>query len=216
MNNNQIHNPKDSVSTNTTTESPYKFLLRWFSPNEEQAERQYKILRQKLAALFGIRGVPSPINQELADETLERVGQRLAEGEIIHNSEPMAYLHGVANNVLLEYWRKQQKRAAKEVSLDDLLLLNSNKLEFSFQSQVESEERERWLECLDKFLSALPPEEEALLRSCYQDSSIQQAANRRVEAKRLNLTDGSLRANLYRICQRLKPKVRACVERRQK
>lgn len=204
------------MSRNATTESPHKFLLRWLSPDEEQAERQYQNLRQKLVALFGIRGAPYPVTLELADETLERAAQRLADGEIIQHSEPMAYLHGVANNVLLEHWRKQQKQAAKEVSLDDLLSVNPNKLEFSFQSQIESEDRERWLECLDKFLKALPPEEEALLRSCYQDSSTQQTANRRVEAKRLNLTNDSLRSKLYRICLKLKSKVRACVERFQK
>lgn len=215
----QAQNQKESLSTHAMAENPHVLLLRWLSPDEEQAVRRYQNLRQKLVVLFARRGVFSSVAEELADETLERTGHRLAAGEVIRHAEPMAYLHGVAKNVLLEYWRKQQKQAGREIPLDDLLSLNINRVEFSLPHQNEWEEqkeRQRLLECLDKSLSTLSPEDEALLRTCYHEDSNQQAANRRAAAKRLNLMENSLRANLHRLCQTLKRKVRACVERHQK
>ena len=212
----QTQNQKESLPQNATNESWHAALLGWFSPNKEQAEHRYQNLRQKLVVLFARQGVRSPFIEEMADETLERAGHKLASGEVVRHSEPMAYLHGIAKNVLFEHWREQQKLAAKEIPLDDFFSLSANKLEFSLQQPNDPDERERLLECLNKFLSRLSPEDEDLLRSCYHDNKRQQAANRRAAAKRLNLAESSLRANLYRICQSLKPKVRACVERLQK
>ncbi len=109
----QAQNQKESLSTHAMAENPHVLLLRWLSPDEEQAVRRYQNLRQKLVVLFARRGVFSSVAEELADETLERTGHTLAAGEVIRHAEPMAYLHGVAKNVLLEYWRKQQKQAGR-------------------------------------------------------------------------------------------------------
>lgn len=187
------------------------FLLRWLSPDEEQAVQQYQKLRRKLTELFARRGVSPSALEELADDTLERTGRRLAEGEVIRQQEPMAYLHGVAGNVLHEYWRALQQRAVREVPIEE-----AASLEFDSERQRERQEHQRWLDCLDEFLSSLPPEEESLLRSCYHDNPQRQFANRRAAAKRLNLAETGLRARLHRIRQTLERKVRACVERRQK
>ncbi len=209
----QTQNQKEPSLEASAVDNWHSALLRWLSTDEKQAEQRYQSLRRKLITIFAGRGASSFFVEEMADETLERAGRRLAAGEEVRHSEPMVYLHGIAKNVLHEYWRKQQVHAAREIPLDDVLSVNPNLLEFNFQPHIEQEEKERLLKCLDKYLSSLLPEDEALLRSCYQDNPHQQAANRRAEAKRLNLTEGGLRATLYRICQTLKRKVRACVER---
>ncbi|MEP7339786.1 MAG: hypothetical protein ABI977_18755 [Acidobacteriota bacterium] len=194
----------------------YDILLRWLSPDESQAARHYQSLRHKLVELFRRRGVLSSVLDELADETLDRVGRKLSAGEVIQHPEPMAYLHGVADNVLREYWRKLQQQTSREIPLDKPASLNSIKFDSRLQQQRERQEREHWLECLDEYLKSLSPEEERLIRACYHDDARQQAANRRAAAERLNLEEGSLRARLHRIRQTLERKVRACVERRQK
>ncbi len=90
-------------------------LWRWLSPDKDQAGQQYENLRRKLIELFGRRGVPVLAQHELADETLDRVGRKLAEGEVIHHPEPMAYVYGVARHVLSEFWRRQNRREKTEV-----------------------------------------------------------------------------------------------------
>lgn len=212
-NNHQIQNRTEPALVPTATANGLAFLLHWLSPDEQQAAHCYQQLRRKLVEMFARRGVISSFLEELTDETLDRAGRKLAAGEVIRQPEPMAYLHGVAANVLHEYWRKQQQRAVREIPLEDLASLNSDP---QLQRQREKIEREHWLECLDELLNSLSPEEETLLRSCHCDNPQQQTANRRAMAKQLNLEESSLRARLRRIRLTLERKVRACVERRQK
>jgi DNA-directed RNA polymerase specialized sigma24 family protein len=191
-------------------------LLRWLSPDEEQAGQHYTRLRERLIELFARRGVPSSTLEELADETLDRVGHKLASGEVILHPEPMAYVYGVARNVLSEHWRRQTRQAQNEVQLENLSPRDRIALESKRHQQEERQEMEVLLECLDEYLKTLPPEDAALLRTCHHDDSRLQAARRRAAARRLGLAESSLRAHLHRIRQTLERKVRACVERRQK
>lgn len=192
------------------------YLLHWLSPEKEVAGQQYERLRRRLIEIFARRGVPSSAIEELADETLDRVGRNLAAGEVIQNPEPMAYVYGVARNVLSEHWRKQTRKMNKEVPVEDLSPRDKAVLESKQKRQEERLEKERWLDCLDEFLKSLSPEDETLIRTCHHDDQHQQAHNRRAAAKRLGMAENSLRVHLHRIRQMLERKVRACVERRQK
>mgnify|MGYP002784208216 CR=1 FL=1 len=192
--------------------NPHAALLRWLSLDEREASHHYQCLRQRLMGLLARNGAPSSMIEELADITLERAGQKLAEGTVIRHPEPMAYLHGVAINVLREYRRK----TSREISMDDLPVTHVARIETRSHEESRQQELEIWLECLENFLEKLPPEEESLIRACYHDDPRQQAANRRSAAKRLNVAESSLRASLYRIRQTLERKVRSCVETRQK
>ena len=83
------------------------FLLRWFDADADCAGRKYEMLRQKLCAYFEWQGC---FHADIcADETMDRVAHRLANGEKITAANPTVYFLGVARNVLREY-RKQQKR----------------------------------------------------------------------------------------------------------
>lgn len=199
-----------------TTDNAMAHLLRWLSPEKEGAGDQYERLRRRLSEIFARRGVPSSAIEELADETLDRVGRNLAAGEVIHNPEPMAYVYGVARNVLSEHWRKQSWKTNNEILLEDLSPRDRARLESKRHRQEERREKERWLDCLDEFLKSLEPEDEALLRECHHDDPRQQANNRRAAAERLGLAENSFRVHLHRIRQTLVRKVRACVERHQK
>lgn len=190
-------------------------LLRWLSPDREQAGQRYVSLRQRLIELFARRGAPSLALDELADETLDRAGRKLASGEIIHHPEPMAYLHGVARHVLSEYWRKQSLWV-NETLFEERSPQNQAALESKRARWEEKQELERWLDCLDELLKNLPAEDQALLRACHEEDPQQQARNRRAAAKRLGLAETSLRSQLHRIRQTLERKVRACVERHEK
>ncbi len=216
MTDHQIPDKEERAFTHAFIDDAPAHLLRWLSPDEEQAAQRYERLRGKLLELFARRGVPSCVREELADETLDRVGRKLANGEAIQNPEPMAYVHGVARHVLSEYWRKQKQQVRSEVLFESLSPRDKAALESGRQQWEEQQEKERWLECLDEFLKSLPPEDESLLRACHQDAPQRQADNRRAAAHKLGLAESSLRAQLHRIRQTLERKVRACVERHQK
>ncbi|MFN0110684.1 MAG: RNA polymerase sigma factor [Blastocatellia bacterium] len=191
-------------------------LLRWLSPDKEQAGIIFESLRRKLVEVFVRRGVPTLFLYELADETLDRVGRKLAEGEVIRHPEPMAYVYGVARHVLSEFWRKQSLKEKTELTVEDLSPRDLAKIESRNRLQQERDDRSRWLECMDEFLKTLPPKEASLLRNCHHDDQRQQSINRRQAAAQMGMTENSLRTHLHRIRQMLQRKVRACVERRQK
>ena len=191
-------------------------LLSWLAPDKEQAGRVYERLRRKLVELFARRGVPTLFWHELADETLDRIGRKLAEGETIQNPEPMAYAFGVARFVLIEFWRRQHRRIQSETQLDDLSPRDLVEIAAKDGLRVEQQETELWLECLGAALKALPPEDESLMRNCHHDDPRQQAANRHQAAERLDWEENSLRVHLHRIRLVLQRKVRACVERQQR
>lgn len=211
MTDHQIQGNEQSMKQDAMTH-----LLLWLSPDKEQAGQLYERLRRKLIELFARKGVPNLTLPELADETLDRVGRKLAEGEVIRNPEPMAYVHGVAVHVLSEFWRKQTRKTKHEINIDDLSPRDLARVQSTQRPQNQQEEKEIWQQCIDEFLKSLPPEDEALLRKCYQDDQRQQSANRRQAAKRMGLAENSLRVYLHRIRQTLQRKVRACVERSKK
>ena len=75
-------------------------LLAFLDPDRDRAGEKYQQIRQRLVKMFECRGLTPP--EEPADETMDRVARRLAEGEHVRAGEPMAYFHGVARNVLRE------------------------------------------------------------------------------------------------------------------
>ncbi len=191
-------------------------LLSWLSPDKDQAGQLYERLRRKLVELFARRGVPTLFWHELADETLDRIGRKLAEGETIHNPEPMAYAFGVSQFVLSEFWRRQRRRVGAETQLDDLSPRDLIEIAAKDGLREEGQEKELRLECMDAALKTLQPEDESLMRACHHDDLRQQTANRRQAAERLNWEENSLRVHLHRIRLTLQRKVRACIERRQR
>src|SRR5215471_5333405 len=89
----------------------FEALLRGLDPDRDQAGEKYERLRRKLVKFFEWNFCfPA---EDLADETLERVGQRLGEIEIY---DVAAFAWGVAKNVRHE----AQKEAGRTLPLSDL------------------------------------------------------------------------------------------------
>jgi hypothetical protein len=75
-------------------------VLRLLDGDCERSGARYEAIRRKLVRFFECRGCCHA--DELADETMDRVGRRLAEGEHVRHADAGAYFHGVARNVLRE------------------------------------------------------------------------------------------------------------------
>lgn len=182
----------------------FEKLLACLDPNREQAGIRYEQLRRKLVKFFTWRGCGAA--EECTDETIDRVSRRLEEGEKIRSSDISHYFYGVARNILKEYWGRRRREKAKH----PLLLRRTNSVESgaSSREQFDREESQELLECLERCLQELSPEDCQLIRRYYQGEKSTKIVNRQKLASELDLGVNALRIRAHRIRARLE----ACVE----
>jgi DNA-directed RNA polymerase specialized sigma24 family protein len=132
----------------------------------------------------------------LADETLDRVARRAAEGESIER--PVSYIFGVARRVLLE---------RKSSTL--LLPLSEENAPAPPPAQDEKQ-----LTNLDSCLNELPPESRALLLEYYSADASARIRVRQNMADRLGLSLNALRNRCLRLRQSLEECMRRQLEER--
>src|SRR5215813_1021582 len=80
------------------TQQAWDGLLLALGPDRDEAGEKYIEIRTNLTRFFEWRGCPFP--EDHADETINRMAKRVAEGEEILN--PAGYAMGVARLVVLE------------------------------------------------------------------------------------------------------------------
>ena len=160
-------------------------LLASLGPDRTAAAHVYEALRHRLVDLFIWERCPEP---ELnADETLNRMARRMAEGEAI--LDPYRYAHRIARMVVLETIRKAQRERAALRELSFVM------------RQVPALETS--LVALRKCLGALPAESRTLIEQYYSKDREQLAAE-------MEISVNTLRNRALRIRERLY----ACVMRR--
>jgi RNA polymerase sigma factor (sigma-70 family) len=192
------------------TREAFDRMLAELHPDIERAGEQYEKIRQKLVKLFEWRGCTHA--EECADETFNRVAQKICEGTSIWTNDPYSYFHGVALNVLREYWRsaEQMAKTLEEVAQihglsvdpEDLLLLETERME-----------KERLLECLNRCLQKLSPESLHLITRYHQGEETRDKARRKELAQSLGIPLNALRIRAYRIRAAIEECVKNCLER---
>lgn len=171
-------------------------LLERLDPDRDRAGERYEDLRLRLVKFFEWRRAASP--DELADETMDRVGRRLlGEPSLSPESWP-AYVHGFARNVLRESWKGRT-----DVPHSDA--------RGAATGEAEDESRERALECLDRCLAALPEDSRRLVLDYYQEHDGAQIAHRQRIAEAHEIPLNALRLRVQRIRARLDTCVRGCL-----
>ena len=188
------------------TDTGYSLLLRQLDPAAEEAERKFVLLRRRLLLWFEQRRCAWP--DELADETLSRVAQRLAEGVEVQNLA--SYAMGVAGFVYLEYLRNPahwHHSLENEPQVAQLVSQQPAK-------QAETENASHRLDCLKHCLAGLPPEDRELMLAYYHDNWQQQAAQRKMLAERLEIAPSSVRARAHRLRQKLEACGQRCLKQR--
>jgi DNA-directed RNA polymerase specialized sigma24 family protein len=168
-------------------------VLRLLDADRDRAGLRYETIRRKLIRFFECRG--SAHADELADETIDRVGRRLGDGEQVRHADAGAYFHGVARNVLRESWRARR----------------TSPPEPAYPRVADGEEMraERRLQCLDACLAALPPDERQLILWYYQADEAVHIEARKGLAGTLGIGMNALRIRAHRIRGRLEECVRA-------
>ena len=192
------------------TREAFDRMLAELHPDIERAGEQYEKIRQKLLKLFEWRGCPHA--EECADETFNRVAQKICEGTSIWTNHPYSYFHGVALNVLREYQRgaEQTVKMLGEVAKIQDFLVDPEDL---LSREMKQRERERRLECLDRCLQKLPPESLYLITKYHHGEEALDKARRKELAQSLGIPLNALRIRAHRIKAAIVECVKNCLER---
>lgn len=198
MRNGDGDTPRGERGQGLTTES-FDALLTQLAPDRERAGELYETIRRKLVRLFEWRGCAAP--EDLADETINRVARRLAEGVELRSNDPYGYFCGVAHLVYKEVMR----RAAREHRA-----LESGDWPPP-SSLTDDEPSDQRLDCLRRCLQELPADQRDLVLRYHQGEN--NIRNRQALADQLRIPMNALRIRIHRVRRKLETCVHECLSR---
>jgi DNA-directed RNA polymerase specialized sigma24 family protein len=174
----------------------------------ESGGETYIEMRRRLVAYFDRRN--RPFADDLADETFNRISKTLEQSVPIAVTPPARYCYVVARFVLLEDIRRSRRYIPVDESRD--------LLPFAPRAAAGAEDRdsmkEQRLECLDRCLDQLKPDQRELAIEYYRDAKRQRIERRRALAERLRITMNALGVRACRIRNALETCVDACCNSR--
>lgn len=174
-------------------------LLACLDSDRKLAADKYESVRRKLMKLFEWRGCLYP--DEFADRTIDRVARRVTEGVQLHPLKPYLYFHGVALNLLREYWKGPESRSQPIEAMPEV----------ADASQPQDPADQRKYECLDRCLSQLPSHDRELLSRYHQKEGSNKERRKQI-AENLNLPINALRIRVFRLRSALEKCVNACLK----
>jgi DNA-directed RNA polymerase specialized sigma24 family protein len=183
---------QDEAGGKGLTREGLEALLATLDPDRDKAGEMYEGIRRRLVRLFEWRGCASP--DDLADETINRVARRMAQGLTLQASDPYAYFCGVAHLVFKEVVRRE---AREHKALDR---------EGWPPSSPAEEDPDPRLEHLRHCLQTLAPDQQSLLLRYHQDE--QRIRSRKELCDELDIPMNALRIRVHR----LRKKVETCVQ----
>jgi DNA-directed RNA polymerase specialized sigma24 family protein len=174
------------------SQESFDALLDWLAPEREQAGQKYEEIRTRLIKIFTCRGCYEP--EDLADETINRVTNRLAEIQGYFKGDQARYFYGVANKVHLEYLRRKQLQVVDVPETDSI--------------RIEAE-----FNCLEQCLNRLSAENRHLVLEYYQLERKARIDQRKALAKEFGIKVNALRIRAHRIRLMLQECVQECLDR---
>lgn len=176
------------------TKAKFDILLRWLDPSRERAGEKYETIRQSLIQVFLWRGCSDA--EDLADETINRVANKVEDVAETYVGDPARYFYGVANMLVKEVRKAQPQSAplAEAMSLPD---------ESVWRDHADPE-NEHYLEALNRCINKLSEADQNLILTYYQWRGQARIDNRKKLATELNLPPVFLRMRVHRIRLRLK------------
>jgi DNA-directed RNA polymerase specialized sigma24 family protein len=180
----------------TLTQEAFEKLLGALSSDREIAGAKYLEIRNNLTRFFEWRGCSFP--EDHADETINRVAKRVADGEEILN--PGGYAIGVARLLLLEINKGRQREQSALTELGT-----------ASESYTEPDDGENRLVCLRNCLQTLSADNRELILQYYQGEKGEKIRNRKKLLERLGIPVNTLRMRALRLRERLQTCVEECV-----
>lgn len=183
----------------TLTQDAFDKLLIFFGGGDrEGGSEKYLEIRSNLTRFFEWRGCPFP--EDHADETMNRVAKKVAEGEEILN--PSGYAMGVARLLLLEILKGRQREQSALTEMGQ-----------SSEIYDADDDGEGRLTCLRNCLQTLSPDNRELILQYYQGEKSEKIQNRKKLIERLGIPVNTLRMRALRLRERLQGCVEECLSR---
>lgn len=178
------------------TPEEFEALLRQLHPDRERAGEIYEMIRRKLIRLFEWRGCAFP--EDLADETINRVARRIAEGVKLESSS-YGYFCGVAHLL----YKETMRRTSREYRA-----IESGEWP---PASVPDEEPSDWrLESLRQCLEGLDEDQRKLVLGYHQGEN--NIRTRKALADKMGIEMNALRIRVHRVRRKLED----CVQNRLK
>jgi DNA-directed RNA polymerase specialized sigma24 family protein len=192
----QDHAQATSRQKWTLNQEAFDKLLIALDDDRETAGKKYLEIRTNLTRFFEWRGCSYP--EDHADETINRIAKRVADGEQILNHS--GYAMGVARLLLLEINKGRQREQAALA-------------EIGTASEVYSEpgDGETRLVCLRSCLQTLSTDNRELILQYYQGEKGEKIKNRKKLLESLGIPVNTLRMRALRLRERLQSCVEQCV-----
>jgi DNA-directed RNA polymerase specialized sigma24 family protein len=181
----------------TLTQEAFDKLLLAFGDDRDSGGKKYLEIRSNLTRFFEWRGCPFP--EDHADETINRIAKRVAEGEQIQN--PSGYAMGVARLLLLEIIKGRQR---EQVAMNELTTTSSEVAE-------DADDGEERIGCLRHCLSGLTTENRLLITEYYEGEKGDKIQNRKKLVEKLGIPVNTLRMRALRLRDRLQVCVEDCL-----
>lgn len=182
-------------------EDNFDALLTWLDPDRERAGQKYEEIRHSLIAIFEWRGCCDA--EDLADETITRVINKVPQIAPGYRGEPALYFYGVAKHIVMEVSRRYQIR--EEIDVPERLRDRAQDKE---QDNLETE-----CECLEECLKTLSNDDRELVLRYYQQDQ-PKIEYRRELARSYGMAPNALRVKVHRIRATLQTCINKCLEKR--
>lgn len=174
----------------------FALLLARLGGDEQSAGEAYESLRRTLVAFFRWRRAATP--DECADDTLDRLAAKLAEGVPVEDVRRFA--RGIARLVLLEHWRDPATRGEP---LDDTVPRAPSPSPAAREEQRHA--------CLERCLAELPADGRSLILSYYVSEGRARIDSRKRLAAELRVSERALRNRAQRLRDRLEACLAGCL-----
>jgi len=180
----------------TLTQEAFDKLLVALGGDSDSAAQKYLEIRTNLTRFFEWRGCSFP--EDHADETINRIAKRVAEGEKILNYS--GYAVGVARLLLLEINKGRQR--------EQLALAEIGQASEAYEEKDDGEHR---LVCLRSCLETLTTDNRALILQYYQGEKGEKIQNRKKLMDQFGIPVNTLRMRALRLREKLQTCVEDCV-----
>jgi DNA-directed RNA polymerase specialized sigma24 family protein len=181
----------------TLTQEALENLLACLSPDRDEAAKQYVTLEMKIVRYFEKEKIAAA--ETRADDVLNRVARKVAEGKQIENVT--AYAYRVAYLVFLE--------AGKEP--DHVEIDPEQGPHTTAEPVFEDSEPDRRQNCFDSCLEKLTVDNRELILGYYQEDGREKIEFRKWLAARLKISLDALRIRAHRIRKNLEECIAECL-----